>query len=260
LVRVMKPWVRAARTLIAVTGGLLALAASPVHANSGSITNIAPTGTGTIQATFSIDWSYCKDYGYGIQNCAWYAAAYWRPIGSDCVPDTGALLWVGSFHSTSGTETTTATFYPRTDQAFHICLYVKPSGADPYLVSLNSYWPPPKPQPTAAPSPPAPAPPSAPPSATPITFTLSEAQVTLRRIIRRETRRSPRRLKFNCHRDDMTSFTCRPVWADGTFVYAGTMEITEDEDGYGYRFDGLRARISCVANRSVRSCARRVRW
>jgi hypothetical protein len=100
-----------------VTGPIvaaLALAALPssAAAQSGNITNIAPTGSGTLQATFSIDWHYCKPYGSGIYGCSWYAAAYWRPIGSDCLPDVGAQLWVGDFHDTSGTETTTATFYP----------------------------------------------------------------------------------------------------------------------------------------------------
>lgn len=116
--------------------------------------------------------------------------------------------------------------------------------------------------PAPPPLPPPPAPSAAPdaPSTTPLTLTLSEAQATVRRVIRRKTRRSPRRLEHNCHRDAMTSFTCKPAWFDGVFIYADTMELTENDTSYSYRFDGLRARASCVRTRSVDRCARRVRW
>lgn len=71
-------------------------------ADSGNITNIAPTGTGTIQATFTIDWTTC-----GYYDCGWWAVAYTRPIGSECLPDIGSIIWVGDLHTGPGHEETT---------------------------------------------------------------------------------------------------------------------------------------------------------
>lgn len=190
-------------------------------ADSGNITNIAPTGTGTIQATFTIDWTTC-----GYYDCGWWAVAYTRPIGSECLPDIGSIIWVGDLHTGPGHEETTTTFYPPNDQAFNICLYVKGIG-NPYLVSLNSYWPPP-PTPVAPPAPePAPvviAPPATVPVAAP-TLSMRAGERAARKALRTWWRRSSSR-SLSCDRAAANVVLCDVSWRRKRHRYAGTVTVT----------------------------------
>jgi hypothetical protein len=221
----------------------LAVAALPssAAAQSGNITNIAPTGSGSLQATFSIDWHYCKPYGYGVYGCSWYAVAYWRPIGSDCLPDIGAQLWVGDFHETSGNETVTATFYPPNNQAFNVCLYVDGEGIAPYLVSLNSYWPPP-------PAPPVPPPPvsTAPAQPAPSTVSATSPTVTTATpayhlsvdLARRAARRAmstrfdgATNRTMRCYSVADDTVNCDVAWQRRSSRYRGTVTVTNGARG-----------------------------
>jgi hypothetical protein len=60
--------------------------------------------------------------------------------------------------------------------------------------------------------------------------------------------------------DEWTTRPGRCYWQP-TWVYAGGFTIVDTRDGYSnWRFRGLRAKGSCLNQRSVKRCARRVRW
>jgi hypothetical protein len=234
-------------------------------AQSGSIANIVPTGTGTLQATFSGSYAPSSS-GF------WYLSAYWRPIGSDCLDDIGAIIWVSNASMMGpGTITETATFYPPTSQAFNVCLYLNGPG-NPYLLSLNSYWPPLPPAP--APPPPAPEPAPAPVKA-PAPAPVAESK-QLPTLSQRSARRYlgvalKRRFdaawtagyakRLNCHRSNRTRLSCRVAWVVGDLSFSGRANIwyahdQKDRTAWFYSWRIKRVNEYCSSVRHGKHCVK----
>src|SRR3954471_8030967 len=115
------------KAILAVAVLVLAPLPAAAVADSGSITNVRTTYSGTIAATYSVEWSSCFDFGSGIVDCSWSAAAYELPVSTTCIEDTGAIVWVSASHDEPGSETTVDTFFPDEGlNALRLCLYARP--------------------------------------------------------------------------------------------------------------------------------------
>lgn len=199
----------------------LATAAAPALADSGAITNVQATGTGTIAATFTAEWSSCKDYGYDLQECSWTTWAYDRPASEQCLPDQGSSIWVGSSHSAPGSETATATFYPDIQGPLRLCLYVEAAGASgQVLVAQTVYTPP--------------------------TLTPGQARKHLQALLRRRygkrfTHGTHRAL--SCNDPSAGSVTCSAIWRYKRLVYGGSVKLTPMDDG-------VRSEVSIYVHRA----------
>lgn len=102
----------------------------------------------------------------------------------------------------------------------------------------------------------------------PATFmTLFDANDYVPRIIRQKTGHPAHGLKRSCKRHSDAAFTCAISWRSttglrpSTLLYAGTLDLAGVRGGgASYHFRGLRAAESCVQRKSVKRCARTVRW
>ncbi len=119
------------RALIGVVSAivvcLVATSAASAQA-SGSITNVHATD-GQVAATYTTHFTICTSSGY----CGWFAHAYQYPASQSCVAGGSHLTYVGDYHSTSGSETTTDDFYPAYDGPIRICLYAYHDGRDHFI-------------------------------------------------------------------------------------------------------------------------------
>jgi hypothetical protein len=109
------------------------------------------------------------------------------------------------------------------------------------------------------PTPPAAAPPN------PLRMTTVMAQYFVRATIRTKTRREPIGLNYRCARSTVTAFVCHPAWRDRVFAYRGTAQMrnTRAVGTTVYarvRFDGKRAKRSCLRRKSFTRCAAKVHW
>jgi hypothetical protein len=112
---------------------VLALPAS-ASANSGSITNVHPSGSGTVDATYSVTFDQCTSYGY----CGFYTHAWEVPASQACSVTKTYLTYVSTnVLSTSGTITETDSFYPHYNPT-RICLYAY--GAVPGGTGSQDYF------------------------------------------------------------------------------------------------------------------------
>jgi hypothetical protein len=133
------------------------------------------------------------------------------------------------------------------------------------IFAINIQAPPPPVQPTPTPPPTVTTTPTPPQRRAPsMIMVASDARYYVRTMIREQTGRTPRGLKYGCARLTTRSFRCRPSWYDRRYVYAGTATFRHFLEGRelyaSATFTGLRATPSCAKRRSVKSCARRVRW
>ena len=106
-----------------------------------------------------------------------------------------------------------------------------------------------------------------PPTPTPNqSMTLAQANGYVPRIIRRETRHNAYNLKRTCKRQASAAFDCSISWGttrrlrSNSVIYAGTLSLEDEGESIGYSFEGLRATESCIRRKSVKRCARSVRW
>lgn len=88
-----------------------------------------------------------------------------------------------------------------------------------------------------------------------------------RDVIRAESGHRPYNLHHRCGRRARNKVRCNLNWRTTrhpharTWIYAGTMNIQTTRMGTErFGFNGLRARLSCLAHKSVKRCSRRVRW
>ena len=123
----------------------------------------------------------------------------------------------------------------------------------------------PQPQPQPQPQPPALAPTTPATSPDPLKMTSVQAQLYVRAFIRQRTQRQPAGLIYGCSRLTISAFRCHPSWRDRRFAYRGTAEFRHRTAGDGQiyvraRFDGRRARRSCIRRKSFTRCATAVHW
>jgi hypothetical protein len=115
-------------------------------------------------------------------------------------------------------------------------------------------------------APQAPAPtPQPQPTTSPLQMTAYQARYYTRTFIRQRTHRRPTALWYGCSRLSTRSFRCLPSWRDSRYSYRGTAQFRHffgsDSKVYASaRFDGRRARNSCLKGRSFSSCATAVHW
>lgn len=108
-----------------------------VGSASGSITNVGPADSGSLNATYTSQSSYCTDYGH----CGWWPHAVQQEANQACYEyqdGDGRLTYVGEYNESSGSQgPTTDTFYPKHDPV-KVCLYVNHSQRR-YLVAEAVY-------------------------------------------------------------------------------------------------------------------------
>jgi hypothetical protein len=72
--------------------------------NRGSITNVAPVGDGTVQATYTSTSTTCTDYNY----CGWFPHAGQVPASQSCPPTLPSdITYVGNLQDGRGTAEAT---------------------------------------------------------------------------------------------------------------------------------------------------------
>jgi hypothetical protein len=93
-----------------------------------------------------------------------------------------------------------------------------------------------------------------------------DAQYYVRTAIRRQTKRTPSKLSYSCGKLNSRSFRCRPTWRDAKNIYTSGLvtfthaRLPSNKVVARGTFTGRRSSRSCVARRSVKSCAVRFRW
>lgn len=93
---------------------------------SGSIHNVHTVSGGRVSATYTTNFSICAASG----SCSWYPHAWQIPASRSCSVDKSHLTYVGTVHTTSGTETKTATFTPAFSGSSRLCLYAYQAGTE----------------------------------------------------------------------------------------------------------------------------------
>jgi hypothetical protein len=134
--------------------------------------------------------------------------------------------------------------------------YISHSALSP-IRRITVQAPQPQPQPSAPTTPTA--------SPNPLKMTSVDAQLYVRAFIRQRTHRQPEGLTYDCSRLTISAFRCHPSWRDRRFAYRGTAEFRHRTAGDGQtyalaRFDGRRARRSCIRRKSFSRCAVAVHW
>jgi hypothetical protein len=132
--------------VLVLTAAACAFAPAVARADTGSITNLRDIGGGQLEATFSATGTECTSYSF----CGWFAYARQVPQNEACSVSSANLVWVGGYHSDSGSETQSAAFY-RSFTPTKICLIV--DGANHEAVVAEATWSPPPPPPPSTLSP-----------------------------------------------------------------------------------------------------------
>jgi hypothetical protein len=224
----MRPTILSVLTVIGLSAPAAAIA------DSGAISNVAGQGS-TITATVTVESTSCRDYGYGIKTCTWFAFVTTQPANTDCAPTPTTPVWVTPryYQPAAITQTVTYSNYAGSDQT--LCLYIYPATGDrPVALARAFYTAPPPPAPVVAPT-----------GATP--------ETAVRQAILTETGRVPAGFINTCTTDPLAAI-CQTSWRDRTYVWAGQFTL----GGHTALFSGARAARSCTRSRRVRECARPV--
>ena len=107
---------------------VLAIGASLTIASSGAITDVAPVTDGIFTATFRASSDQCAAGG----DCRWFAfATQVGPLEAcDDAATAAKRVYTGAQHETPGSEEAAGTsFYPDTEEAFKLCLFVSRTDA-----------------------------------------------------------------------------------------------------------------------------------
>ncbi len=138
------------RAALALAALVLFIQVPTALASSGSITNVHAVGSKG-EATYTTNFDLCTG-GY----CGWFPHAWQYPAAQACAPEGSNFTYVGDFHSTSGSETATETFYPAYTGTIRICLYAYHDGNN-YFIAEAIFTPSPS-APTPPPNPTTPGP------------------------------------------------------------------------------------------------------
>src|SRR5215210_3876320 len=89
---------------------LAVVSPASVRADSGSISDVHPTGFGEYRATFTTTSTECSSSGY----CGWFPFAIEARVDQVCDPESHEVIYVGDGAEFPTSETGSDTFSPNT--------------------------------------------------------------------------------------------------------------------------------------------------